>query len=220
MLGPSRRHELVQWANDVNGVILEDDYDSEFRYDRQPPGALQGLAPDRVVALGSVSKTLAPALRIGWIFTPPRFRDALVTELYFSCRGVPQIDQVALARLIETGRFDRHLRRMRNAYRRRRDALVLAVADTMPGVTIAGLEAGHHVLLRLPDGVDEQGVVTAARAAGIAVQGLRDYRVTPDDGSATLPNPAALVIGFGNATTGQIRDGIQILGRILSRATR
>ena len=219
-LGPARRHELMQWANEVDGVILEDDYDSEFRYDRQPPGALQGLAPDRVVALGSVSKTLAPALRIGWVFTPPRFRDSIVAEMYFSCRGVPQIDQVALARLIGSGRFDRHLRRMRNAYRQRRDALVLAVTDNMPGVTIAGLEAGHHALLRLPAGVDEERVVADARAAGIAVQGLGDYRVTPDDGPRNAVDPAALVIGFGNATSSQIIDGIQMLAEILTSATR
>jgi GntR family transcriptional regulator/MocR family aminotransferase len=210
----------MQWANEVDGVILEDDYDSEFRYDRQPPGTLQGLAPDRVVALGSVSKTLAPALRIGWVFTPPKFRDAIVDEMYFGSRGVPQIDQVALARLIGTGRFDRHLRRMRNAYRQRRDALVLAVADYMPGVTIAGLEAGHHALLRLPAGVAEERVVADARPAGIAVQGLGAYRVTPDDGPGNAAGPAALVIGFGNATTTQIITGIQMLAEILTSATR
>ena len=128
VLSPTRRHQLVEWAHEVDGVILEDDYDAEFRYDRQSVGSLQGLAPDRVVALGSVSKTLAPALRIGWVFTPPRFRDAILTEKHLSCRGVPQLDQAALARLIETGRFDRHLRKVRDSYRQRRDALVSAVA--------------------------------------------------------------------------------------------
>src|SRR3954466_10954676 len=147
-LSPPRRRELVAWAHEVDGVILEDDYDAEFRYDRQAVGSLQGLAPDHVVALGSVSKTLAPALRIGWVFTPPRFRDGILTEKYLSCRGVPQLDQAALARLIETGRFDRHLRRVRESYSQRRDALVSAVAESMAGATITGLDAGHHVLLR------------------------------------------------------------------------
>jgi GntR family transcriptional regulator/MocR family aminotransferase len=216
VLSAGRRHELVQWAHEVDGVILEDDYDAEFRYDRQPVGSLQGLAPDRVVALGSVSKTLAPALRIGWVITPERFRDAILDEKTLSCRGVPQLDQAALARLIEAGRFDRHLRRVRDGYRRRRDALVSAVADVMPAVTITGLDAGHHVLLPLPEGVDEDGVVDRARAAGIAVRGLGDYRVTPDEPGDREPVPAALVIGFGNVTTRQIREGIRTLGEIVA----
>jgi GntR family transcriptional regulator/MocR family aminotransferase len=216
VLSPTRRHELVEWAHEVDGVILEDDYDAEFRYDRQPVGSLQGLAPDRVVALGSVSKTLAPALRIGWVFTPPRFRDGILTEKYLSCRGVPQLDQAALARLIETGRFDRHLRKVRDSYRQRRDALVSAVAENMEGATITGLDAGHHALLRLPAGVDEERVVAHARAAGIAVRGLSDYRVTPDDEAPRDPLPAALVIGFGNVTTRQIREGIGVLGELVA----
>ena len=216
VLSPTRRHELLLWAHEVDGVILEDDYDAEFRYDRQPVGSLQGLAPDRVVALGSVSKTLAPALRIGWVFTPPRFRAAIVNEKYLSCRGVPQLDQAALARLIETGRFDRHLRRVRDSYRQRRDALVSAVADSMPGARITGLDAGHHVLLRLPGGVDEEGVVARARAAGIAVRGLSDYRVVSDDVAPRDPVPAALVVGFGNVSTREIREGIGVLGELVA----
>src|SRR3954453_11479335 len=216
VLSPSRRHELVQWAHEVDGVILEDDYDAEFRYDRQPVGSLQGLAPDRVVALGSVSKTLAPALRIGWVFTPPRFRDSILTEKQLSCRGVPQLDQAALARLIETGRFDRHLRRARDSYRQRRDALVAAVEEHMHGASTTGLDAGHHVVLRLPTGVDEERVVGQAHAAGIAVRGLSDYRVTPDDAAPCGFVPAALVIGFGNVTTRQIRDGIGVLGELVA----
>ncbi|HEX6151809.1 PLP-dependent aminotransferase family protein [Nocardioides sp.] len=216
VLSPTRRHELVQWAHEVDGVILEDDYDAEFRYDRQPVGSLQGLAPDRVVALGSVSKTLAPALRIGWIFTPPRFRAGILTEKSLSCRGVPQLDQAALARLIETGRFDRHLRKVRDRYRQRRDALVAAVAETMAGATITGLDAGHHALLRLPAGVDEERVVRHAGAAGVAVRGLSDYRVTPDDEAPRDVLPPALVIGFGNVTTRQIREGIGVLGELVA----
>jgi len=216
VLSPTRRHELVQWAQEVDGVIVEDDYDAEFRYDRQPVGSLQGLATDRVVALGSVSKTLAPALRIGWVFTPPRFRDGILTEKYLSCRGVPQLDQEALARLIETGRFDRHLRRVRDCYRRRRDALVSAVAASMADATITGLDAGHHVLLRLPAGVEEDRVVAHARAGGIAVRGVGDYRVTPDDAAPRGVAPPALVIGFGNVTTRQIRDGIGVLGELVA----
>ena len=215
VLSPTRRHELVAWAHDVDGVILEDDYDAEFRYDRQPVGSLQGLAPDRVVALGSVSKTLAPALRIGWVFSPPRFGDAILTEKSLSCRGVPQLDQVALARLIESGRFDRHLRRVRDGYRQRRDALVAAVDEHVEGASVTGLDAGHHALLQLPARVDEGRTVAQARAAGVAVRGLGDYRVTADDEAPGATWPPALVIGFGNVTTRQIREGIGVLGELV-----
>jgi len=219
VLSAARRQELVQWAHEVDGVILEDDYDAEFRYDRQPVGSLQGLAPDRVVALGSVSKTLAPALRIGWVFTPPRFRDAIRTEQHLTSRGVPQLDQLALARLIETGRFDRHLRRVRDRYRARRDALVLAVAESLEDATITGLDAGHHALLRLPTGVDEHQVVAMAADAGVAVRGLSDYRVVPDDDARIRDWPPALVIGFGNTTTDQIRGGIGLLAELVVAAS-
>ncbi|MGH3348508.1 MAG: PLP-dependent aminotransferase family protein, partial [Nocardioides sp.] len=123
VLSPARRHQLVDWAREVDGVILEDDYDAEFRYDRQPVGSLQGLAPDRVIALGSVSKTLAPALRTGWVLAPQPFRSEISAEKVLSTRGVPQLDQAALARLIESGRFERHLRKVRDVYRERRDVL-------------------------------------------------------------------------------------------------
>src|SRR4051794_1546090 len=216
VLSPTRRLELVEWAHEVGGVILEDDYDAEFRYDRQPVGSLQGLAPDVVVALGSVSKTLAPALRIGWVFAPPRLRDAILTEKQLSCRGVPQLDQAALARLIETGRFDRHLRRVRDSYRQRRDTLVAAVDEHLPGASTTGLDAGHHALLRLPPDVDERWVVERAGAEGVAVRGLGDYRVTADDGALRVTLPPALVIGFGNVTTSQIREGIGVLGRLVA----
>jgi GntR family transcriptional regulator / MocR family aminotransferase len=118
-LGPGRRRDLVAWADEVDGVILEDDYDAEFRYDRQPVGSLQGLSPDRVLALGSVSKTLAPAIRLGWVLAPPRFVAGIVEEQRLSARGAPGLDQEALALLMESGRFDRHLRRVRDTYRAR-----------------------------------------------------------------------------------------------------
>ncbi len=216
VLSPTRRHELVQWARDVDGVIVEDDYDAEFRYDRQPVGSLQGLAPDRVIAMGSVSKTLAPALRIGWVFTPPRFRDSIVTEKALASRGVPQLDQAALARLIETGRFDRHLRRVRESYRQRRDALVAAVDELIAGASISGLEAGHHALLRLPPGVDEEQVVAGAAAEGVVVRGLGEYRITADDETPGRVLSPALVIGFGNVTPRQIQQGIGVLSALIA----
>ena len=219
VLSPTRRHELVAWATEIDAMILEDDYDAEFRYDRQPVGSLHGLAPDRVVALGSVSKTLAPALRIGWILTPPRLRNDILTVKALSGRGVPQLDQAALARLIETGRFDRHLRKVRDSYRQRRDSLVAAVTEHLPRASLTGLDAGHHTLLRLPADVDETQIVALAQARGVGLRGLGDYRVTADIGPPNRVLPPALVIGFGNLTTRQIREGIAVLGEIITVPT-
>ena len=218
VLSPARRHQLVEWAHRVDGFVLEDDYDAEFRYDRQPVGSLQGLAPDRVVALGSVSKTLAPALRIGWVIAPRVLRDDVLTEKALSSRGVPQLDQAALARLMESGRFDRHLRRVRGSYRERRDALVAAVAEHLEGTTIAGLDAGHHVLLRLPDHLDDAEVAARARGAGLNLRAVSEYRVTPDDGPTPRTLPPALVIGFGNLTPDRIREGIARLATAVGAA--
>lgn len=217
-LGPARRRDLVAWADEVDGVVLEDDYDAEFRYDRQPVGSLQGLSPDRVIALGSVSKTLAPAIRLGWVLAPERFVADIVEEKRLSSRGAPGLDQEALALLMESGRFDRHLRRMREVYRARRDVLAAAVDRMLGPGRLHGLEAGCHVLLRLPDGVSEDAVVTAAARDGVRVNGLARYRVAggrattgPDD------RPAALVIAFGNTTERQISRGVEVIARAVRR---
>ncbi|HEY8285571.1 MAG TPA: PLP-dependent aminotransferase family protein, partial [Chloroflexota bacterium] len=128
VLAPERRHALVAWAREHDATIIEDDYDAEFRYDRQPVGALQGLAPDRVATIGTVSKSLAPVVRLGWIVGAPWLAEAVAREKGLDDRGSPGLDQVALARLIESGRYDRHLRRMRAVYSGRRRALVDALA--------------------------------------------------------------------------------------------
>jgi GntR family transcriptional regulator / MocR family aminotransferase len=219
-LGPARRRELVAWAADVDAVVLEDDYDAEFRYDRQPVGSLQGLDPNRVIALGSVSKTLAPAIRLGWVFAPRRFVDGIIEEKRLSSRGAPGLDQEALAHLLESGRFDRHLRRVREIYRTRRDVLVAAIeAEFGAAARLHGLAAGCHALLRLPDGVSEQAVVQAARSMSTGVRGLSDYRF----GAGSTPTPPhpwspALVLGFGNVTANQIRRGIRVLAEAVRRS--
>jgi GntR family transcriptional regulator/MocR family aminotransferase len=211
-LGPSRRRDLVAWADEVDGVILEDDYDAEFRYDRQPVGSLQGLAPARVIALGSVSKTLAPTIRLGWVLAPPRFVAGIVEEKRLSCRGAPGLDQEALALLMETGRFDRHLRRVREIYRARRDVLAAEAELAFGPGRLHGLAAGCHALLRLPDGTSEHAVVTTAATMGVRVNGLAHYQFAPPD-SETEPRPPALVLGFGNVTEHQIRRGIHTLAQ-------
>jgi GntR family transcriptional regulator/MocR family aminotransferase len=219
-LGPSRRRDLVAWADEVDGVILEDDYDAEFRYDRQPVGSLQGLDPDRVIALGSVSKTLAPAIRLGWVLAPPRFVAGIVEENRLSSRGAPGLDQEALALLMETGRFDRHLRRVRDIYHARRDVLAAEVEHAFGPGRLHGLAAGCHALLRLPDGTSEHSVVATAATMGVRVNGLDHYRfAAPDPASGRDPRPPALVLGFGNVTEHQIRRGIRTLATAVRRHT-
>ena len=152
VLAPERRHALIDWAARREAVIVEDDYDAEFRYDRNPVGALQGLAPDRVVALGNVSKSLAPGLRLGWIASPPRLTENLTRAKQVADRGSSGLDQLALALLIETGRFDRHLRRVRAEYAARRDILIQALANHAPRIPLTGLAAGFHAVAHLPPG--------------------------------------------------------------------
>ena len=219
-LGPSRRRDLVAWADEVDGVILEDDYDAEFRYDRQPVGSLQGLNPARVIALGSVSKTLAPAIRLGWVLAPPRFVAGIIEEKRLSSRGAPGLDQEALALLMETGRFDRHLRRMRQIYHARRDVLAAEAELAFGPGRLHGLEAGCHALLRLPDGTSERAVVATAVTMGVRVNGLGHYRFVAADASAAPdPRPPALVLGFGNVSEHQISRGIRTLAEAVRRQT-
>jgi len=214
VLAPERRHALVEWANAVDGFVVEDDYDAEFRYDRQPVGAVQGLAPDRVVAMGSTSKTLSPTLRMGWLVCPPRLREAVGVEKQLLGRGAPGLDQLALAALLESGRFDRHLRQMRALYKRRREALVSSLARYAPDVSITGLAAGCHAVLRLPSGVTEESAVEGCAARSVAVYGMSRYR--SDRGT----EPAELVLGFGNVRETAIVDAVRRVGPVLQGRAR
>jgi GntR family transcriptional regulator / MocR family aminotransferase len=219
-LSALRRRELVAWADEVDGVILEDDYDAEFRYDRQPVGSLQGLNPARVIALGSVSKTLAPAIRLGWVLAPERFVEGIVQEKRLSSRGAPGLDQEALALLMETGRFDRHLRRVREIYRARRDVLAAEAELAFGQGQLQGLAAGCHALLRLPDGTSEGAIVETASSMGVRVNGLGHYRFQSADAEAEPdPLPPALVLGFGNVTEHRISRGIRTLAKAVERHT-
>jgi GntR family transcriptional regulator/MocR family aminotransferase len=211
-LSPSRRRELVAWAHEVDGVILEDDYDAEFRYDRQAVGSLQGLDPERVFALGSVSKTIAPAIRIGWVLAPPGFVTVLTEEKQLSSRGAPGLDQEALALQVESGRFDRHLRRVRDLYRARRDALAEEVATVFGPGRLQGLAAGCHAVLLLPLEVDEEAVVESARSLGVRVSGLSRYRLTP------APAQPALLLAFGNLSEHQLVRGVHAIAEAVRRS--
>ncbi|MEU9521881.1 PLP-dependent aminotransferase family protein [Streptomyces sp. NPDC048224] len=187
---PERRTALIEWARRTGGLVLEDDYDGEFRYDRQPVGALQGLDPDRVVYLGTASKSLAPALRLGWMVLPPALVEEAMDAMAGRAPGV--LDQLTLAAFLSSGDYDRHVRSARLRYRRRRDALVAALAERAPGVRVSGIAAGLHAVLELPPGTERQ-TVRAAAWHGLAVHGLSMFRHP----AAALPPRDALVVGYG-----------------------
>lgn len=190
VLAPDRRLALLDWAADTGALVIEDDYDGEFRHDR-PLGALQGLGPAHVAYLGSVSKTLAPALRLGWVAVPPELAGPLAKAKIGADGGSPAIDQHAFAHLIASGGLDRHLRRMRLRYRRRRDLLLAAVGEHLPGVTTSGEAAGLHFVATLPEGADVDAVLARAWAGGVAVHGFpHEGRGRLLVGYANLPEPS------------------------------
>ena len=209
VLAAQRRQALVAWANERDATIIEDDYDAEFRYDREPVGAVQGLAPDRVALLGTVSKSLAPAMRLGWIVCPAGLAEAIAQEKDLDDRGSPWLDQLALATLVQSGRYDRHLRRMRASYARRRATLVDALTEHAPQVELHGLAAGFHAVAHLPDSLSEPAVVSEAGARAVGLYGMSRYR------SSGAISPPQLVLGFGNLREGAIAQGITTIRDLL-----
>jgi GntR family transcriptional regulator / MocR family aminotransferase len=189
-LDPQRRREAARWA----GMVIEDDYDGEFRYDRQPVGALQALAPDHVIYAGTASKSLAPGLRLGWLVVPPRLLDAMQAQLAADPSGPSGLDQLTLAELITSGGYDRQIRRARLAYRRRRDRL--AAALSREGFRVTGIAAGLHAVLELSRTDVERRLIARAAEHGLALQGLESYRV-PAAGRPARADRAGLVIGYG-----------------------
>lgn len=212
VMAPRRRHQLVEWAARSGGFVVEDDYDSEFRYDREPVGVVQGLAPDRVFLIGTTSKALAPAVRLGWIVAPTRSVDALVQQKMLSDRGTSGLDQLTLASLLESGRYDRHLRRMRAIYARRRDTLVDALVRHAPGLRLSGLAAGFHAVAHLPEGVAEDDIVHDALGRRVRLHGMSGFRADRSK------EPAQLVLGFGNTSEQAITEGIAAVGPLLRGA--
>jgi GntR family transcriptional regulator/MocR family aminotransferase len=210
VLTADRRHALADWARRGGGFIIEDDYDSEFRYDKEPVGALQGLAPDRVFLIGTASKALAPAVRLGWVLAPAGLAGAVAAEKEMGDRGSCTLDQVALAALLTSGRYDRHLRRMRAVYAARRRALVDAFGRHAPGVRLTGLAAGFHAVARLPAEPGEAAVIAAARGRGVGLHGIAEYRGVPDPAA-----PPALLMGFGNTAERAIEPAIAAIADLL-----
>lgn len=193
-LCPDRRATAVDWARSTGGLILEDDYDGEFRYDRQPVGALQSLDPDRVVYFGSASKSLAPGLRLGWMVLP----EDLVPDI-LDAKGIvdaaSSLEQLTLAEFIASGAYDRHVRSMRQRYKTRRDQLVAALEQRAPRVRVSGMSAGLQAVLELPHGT-EASVVQAAARHGLVVSGMQEFRYEGHDVEWRLPDQDALVVGY------------------------
>lgn len=201
-----RRRELTDWARD-GGLIIEDDYDAEHRYDRPPVPALRSTLADHVAYAGSVSKLLAPALRVGWLLAPRRYRDALVDAKRFADLGNAALPQLVLAHLMESGELERHLRFLRRRHRGRRDAMIAALADRLPGAVVHGAAAGLHLTVTLEPGRDDTALAAAALERGVKVQPLSWH--------AQRPGRPGLVLGYAASTPSDIREGVSVLGDLL-----
>jgi GntR family transcriptional regulator / MocR family aminotransferase len=206
VLSGERRRQLLAWARESGGLIVEDDYDAEFRYDREPVRALQGLAPAHVVQLGTVSKTLAPALRLGWLVAPPDLVDEAERMKLLLDISSPALDQLTLAEFLRSGRYDRHVRRARIAYRKRRDSLLAALEKHLPELQIEGIAAGVHLLLRLPPGASDKAISARAERSGVAVTPLSSFSLDPTAAGG-------LVIGYGRLHESAVEPAIRALAR-------
>ncbi|MDH6215138.1 PLP-dependent aminotransferase family protein [Streptomyces pseudovenezuelae] len=203
-LHPTRRRALTDWARARGALIIEDDYDGEFRYDRQPVGALQGMAPGQVIYLGTASKTLGPALRLGWMVLPPHLVDAVADAKLHSDHHTETIGQLALAELIESHAYDRHVRACRLRYRRRRDQLLDRLGNRRG---VRGIAAGLHALVEVGD---EAEVLARAEAEGLAVGRLGDHWHAPGEG-----RPQGLVVGYGTPRERVYPEALAVLGKVL-----
>ncbi|MFJ3221822.1 PLP-dependent aminotransferase family protein [Streptomyces sp. NPDC086783] len=206
-----RRTELLDWARSVDGLVVEDDYDGDFRYDRAPVGALQGLDPEHVAYTGSVSKSLAPGLRLGWLLVPGSLAEEVVERKRTMDLGHPAIDQALMARFLERGDYDRQLRRCQRAYRERRDTLVATLDEQFPGTKVSGIAAGLHAIAELPDryGPSDRFLRLVA-AEGVAVRPLSDYGTAVDEG-------VRLVLGYAHLSPARIREGVRMMAAAVRR---
>ncbi|MFD7310501.1 PLP-dependent aminotransferase family protein [Promicromonospora sp. NPDC059942] len=211
-LGPDRRAAVLEWAHRTGGLVVEDDYDGEFRYDRQPIGALQGLDPERVAYFGTASKSLAPALRLAWMVLPKDWVPR-VAAVKGPVETTSVLDQLTFAELITSGGFDRHVRAMRVRYRRRREQLVAALAERAPGVRVTGMAAGLQAVVVLPPGT-ERAALGAAVERGLLVGGLAEFR----HGDAAERRPGlrdALVVNFSAMSDSAWPRALEALCRML-----
>jgi GntR family transcriptional regulator/MocR family aminotransferase len=211
VLAPARRAQLLTWAEETNAFVIEDDFDSEFRYDRPPVGSLQGLMPERVLYCGTASKTLAPTLRLGWIVAPGELVWPLVEQILYTVISPPRLEQRAFTDFLLRGELDRHLRRMRLRYRRRRDTLVRELERQLPELRVRGLAAGLYVEAVLPEGTDEARVLEEARARGVALSGMSEH-------CAEAVREPALLLGYAVAPEPSLRRAVTVLAEAVRAA--
>jgi GntR family transcriptional regulator / MocR family aminotransferase len=213
LLQSERRAAALAWARAAGGLVIEDDYDAELRFDRQPIGALQALDPEHVVYGGTVSKTLAPGLRLGWIVLPPQLLEPVIALREAEDLHVPAPDQIAFAELLGSGAFERHVRRMRAHYRGRRDQVVELLAECAPGITPVGISAGLRVLLELPPG----GPSAAELAERAAARSIELFPVGRFHHHGE-PVPDGIVLGYGALPEHAFQAGLKALGELLGEA--
>lgn len=206
VMSPTRRAALLEWAQGGN-YIIEDDYDAEYRYDRAPVGAMQALAPDRVIYLGTTSKVLAPALRLGWMVLPTELISLVIKYKMAADLGTSIMDQLAFGQLLTSGDYDRHLRQMRRRYSSRRNALLRGLARHFPHATVMGAAAGVQLAVHFPPGYPIEQLVSRAFELGVKVEALRPWYAERDAG------PPGLILGFADLSESQILHGVEILGR-------
>jgi GntR family transcriptional regulator / MocR family aminotransferase len=207
-LGPRRRSPLVDWARRVDGVVIEDDYHSEFSYDRPALPVLQGTARDRVALLGSMSQVLGPAVGVGWVVAPRRWVPAVRAEHEIQLLP-PALNQLALVQLMQSGAYDRHLRASRQRYRARRNALIDALRRHLPGYRIRGAETGVQLLLELPPGTDVTAIHRAAARRGIELSNLYEMQLLPE------PSDPGLLVGYGNIKDTAIDGAVAALAEVI-----
>ncbi|OZF05700.1 GntR family transcriptional regulator [Rhodococcus sp. 15-1154-1] len=218
-LHPQRRTAAVDWARATDGLVVEDDYDGEFRYDRTPVGAMQGLDPDRVLYAGSISKSLSPGVRVGWMAVPEHLLDPILDAKGVREATVSALDQLTLADLITTGAYDRHVRAMRLKYRRRRDALVDALRERVPEIGTMGIAAGLQAVLTLPPG-SESDVLAGASEAGLAVEGLGWFRHPSAAEVESDVMPDGILVGFSAPSDRAFPRAVETLVSVLELTTR
>jgi GntR family transcriptional regulator/MocR family aminotransferase len=210
ILSADRRRRLIAWADSVDGYIIEDDYDAEYRYDHQPVATVQGLAPGRVLLGGSTSKTLAPGLRLGWLAVPSHLSGEAARDKRQQDLMSPVIEQAAFAELLTSGGYERHIRRNRARYKRRRDMLLELLGTHLPDAVIRGEAAGLHLLIDTPAVADEQAVVGHAARHGLQLSGSATYR--------RAPGPAGFVLAYAHLNHDQLRRAVRILADAVAAA--
>ncbi len=210
VLAPRRRRDLLDWAAAVDALVIEDDYDAEYRYDRAPVPALQASAPGQVAYAGSTSKTLAPGMRLGWLIPPRRLRADLVEAKHATDLGSPALPQLVLARLISSGELERHIRLVRKRQRSRRDALLRALREHLPEARVQGIAAGLHLLITFPDlaGPDTD-LADQIHRAGVLVHPLSWHR--------QRPGAPGIVLGYAAHTPDQLREATRRIAVALTR---